>query len=55
MIGANGFDIDRFTTSEIDTLLAGLSVGDEFFWRGETVKVTSLIPFECHTLWDLEL
>ena len=53
MTGANGFNIERFTSSEIDTLLVGLSVNDEFFWRGETVRVTSITPFKCHCLWDL--
>ena len=54
MKGANGFTIDRFTNEEVDSLLNGLCVGDEFMWRREIVKVTSLEPFECHCLWDID-
>jgi len=54
MIGANGFNIKSFTDKEISTLLNGLCVGDEFYWRDEVLSVTSLKPFKCHCLWDIE-
>ena len=54
MIGANGFTLERFTSDEITALLIGRKVGDEFNWRGETVRVTKVAPFECHCLWDIE-
>jgi len=53
MQGCNGFTIEHFTDKEIDELLVGLQVNDEFTWRGEICKVTSINPFKCHCLWDL--